>query len=765
MKLMRRKKTLLGLGLFIVGAGVAVSLAFPSIVKAGICWQGWQCDTGYFYGKGAATGTYPSEYDDVFTAGIPSNVTNLSTFVAFLSSNLKCTTTDQPSSALGVAQSNQNATGSAFIILTMLGAPPKTAKNQACVRWTEWKNLFTSYDQAGLVNYSVNTPLNDLDTYYMPDFGGDIGFTRGTPPGATITVYKADKSGPIYIIRRSCGNPIGTITGLPALTNNGGSGGTGDVNPAPPGGGGSNGNYSNNAVDSTQYSSCQTISGHAFDPSAPSYAVQVTITFSIGGPPLTTTASTSGTHLYQVDTPDAVRNSLVPIVVTAVGKAANGTQFLLANSPITIGPCLVITGSCVNASTTPAVPDPNAPYNLTATVQYGNSTQAALVSAQPDFRFFVTVRGPDGPTVIYNNPAVANAVRSGNQITVEIDNMAPLGTPGTYTIGWGVTGTYGAVNCGSSIPGNSSPPTVSALNKPYFSVHGADVSAGASISPATGPTCPASGPSGTNSMASVVGWNVDPANGNYGGAGADFAAFALNHIQEFATAQGSTTIPVQPSGLSFANSGLAGGDLNPTGGLYGGKFGGSSCVGNFFAKAPSTVPGGVLSGLPGFPANGNVPNGAHLIYYVDGDLVIDSNVRFSTTYARTGDVPTFAVVVKGNIYIRPNVSQLDGFYIAQASNATATNGIIMTCAPQDAATTADTILKKELQNSCNNQLTVNGAFLGRQVWLLRSAGTLTTTPAEIFNYVPDVWLTAPFGSGLSTDFSDYDAITSLPPVL
>jgi len=258
------------------------------------------------------------------------------------------------------------------------------------------------------------------------------------------------------------------------------------------------------------------------------------------------------------------------------------------------------------------------------------------------------------------------------------------------------------------------------------------------------------------------------ATGDYRGAGADYAGYAMNHIQEFATAQGSAGLPREPSGLAFANNEISNGDLNPTIGLYGGKYAGSGCIGNYFshANASNTTTGPVLmSTLPNFPTNGDVPNGAHLIYYIDGDLLVDSNVRFSTTYGGTSEIPTFAVVVKGNIYIRPGISQLDGFYIAQPVDANSTKGIIFTCAPSDFASDKDNLLKGTLYDACNKSLTVNGAFLARQVWLLRTSGTVTTTPAEVFNYVPDVWLTAPFGNGINTDYGDYDAISSLPPVL
>lgn len=254
-----------------------------------------------------------------------------------------------------------------------------------------------------------------------------------------------------------------------------------------------------------------------------------------------------------------------------------------------------------------------------------------------------------------------------------------------------------------------------------------------------------------NTKAGIVSWNRG-ASGSYGGAGTQYAAIALSNLQDFATGQGSA---IAPTGLSFANN--SDGDINLAGGMFGGHYDGAACTPNYFSNANNVQTGNVTLGAQ------TIANGVHKTIYVDGNVYITGNIVFSGgPYANTSQIPSFSLIVKGNIYIAPGVTQLDGFYIAQPASAGDTKGVIYTCT-SSAFNAAP--LDRNLQNICSSPLTVNGSFIGRQVWLLRTAGTLTTTPAEKFNYVPELWLSAPFGNGLGGDAGDYNSITSLPPVL
>lgn len=227
----RANRLIIGAAALMVG--VAASFVYPSAASASSCWSTLPCDTGYFSGQGAVNGTWPSDYLDVIDGGVPASVTNLQTFLQFMQNNLKCTSIDQPNSALGVPQNDDKGVGAAFYVVTMLGAPVKTPKNQACVRWTQWKNLVTQYDQAGLIKYNFNVatePSSGLNSYYTHSFGGDIGFGHSSGNGMSIVFFKPGGNGIAYTIRRYCGNVTGvdtaTITALPSNPPGGGGGGT-----------------------------------------------------------------------------------------------------------------------------------------------------------------------------------------------------------------------------------------------------------------------------------------------------------------------------------------------------------------------------------------------------------------------------------------------------------------------------------------------------------------------------------------------------------
>jgi hypothetical protein len=125
-------------------------------------------------------------------------------------------------------------------------------------------------------------------------------------------------------------------------------------------------------------------------------------------------------------------------------------------------------------------------------------------------------------------------------------------------------------------------------------------------------------------------------------------------------------------------------------------------------------------------------------------------------------MPSFKLIVEGNIYVSPAVTRLDGVYRAQPPAATPGKGNFYTCANGFTPMT----LGVAVSAGCGNQLTVNGAVSARQVWLLRTAGTVSAaTAAETFNFVPETWVNAAFGSVMPEDLAGYDSLSNLPPVL
>ena len=249
---------------------------------------------------------------------------------------------------------------------------------------------------------------------------------------------------------------------------------------------------------------------------------------------------------------------------------------------------------------------------------------------------------------------------------------------------------------------------------------------------------------------SVVGWNKE--NSAYNGAGTQYAAFAMNYIQDFASAQG--TAGQAPTGLSFSNTN----NVDTSGGgedTYGGNFGSVTCTPDYWCPPASAVKTGDIP-IPGV----SVPNGVEDAIYVDGNAEITGNIKYSNSYANLGDIPSFKLIVKGNIYIDSSVSEIDGLLVAEP-DASGNNGVIYTCASGFAAPA----LKRSLYNNCNNQLTVNGSMIAKQVWMTRTSGTLYgNTPAEVVNYTPDTWISN-FPACSDETTGEYNAVTQLPPSL
>lgn len=761
--------------LWVMGAVVSLSVAafFVSTVNA-LCPASCEYPpAGRDFYRGYFTNTsLPIEPANPFSHGAlwqafeaPWTVDTADEYISFMRNSLF----DMSSGSV-----NNHSAAAAYVITTQLGytgpdfSNVANGVNVARSRVADWEALIRDYDAAGLIIWNdvvvecpgdvqANLDYRIHDVYYY-----EHTFSSGCSPEDVITFLHPTTGDPIFRLKNSCGNPIGDNVGLPPVT----PPPAGTLNPPTPPGPTAPPGY--NPGDPAINSSCQFITGTAHDPAAPAYGVVVRITFSDSTGVLgtvTTTASTTSPYAYSRDTPSYVRNNIRPVTVSAVGVRSDGvTTFNLTGSPINIGPCLLATPNCGAMNVDPSSLDPGTPFTVTTQVRYGSLLEAQTVRAQPDFRYFIRITGPGGYLFENNNVPASGPDPATFTFTGSTGVLPGTGRTGTFDVGWGITGSFGAVNCGSAIVGNPDPPSFPVTNKPYFKVNSGDISAGAGIS--TGGLNCASGGVAPNPNASIVSWNRGTS-GGYGGAGTGFGALALNHLLGFASGQGTGYVP---SRLSFGNTGATD-QVDIPQELYGGKYGSTACTADYFAgvdpgliiAGDTTIPGQVIPNCTAaVPAST-----CRRVVYVNGDVHITGNIMFSGVYASPSEVPSFSLVVRGNIYIAPGVTQLDGSYIAQPTNGAATNGIIYTCAPAGFGTTSVNVLTRNLQNSCSTPLTVNGAFVGRQVWLLRTAGTLSgSTAAETFNYVPDLWMSAPYGNGLTSEVSDkYDAITSLPPVL
>lgn len=323
---------------------------------------------------------------------------------------------------------------------------------------------------------------------------------------------------------------------------------------------------------------------------------------------------------------------------------------------------------------------------------------------------------------------------------------------------------------------------VHVATKPYFRAYTGDVVAGGGFKDASGGCA-------QNARAAVIGWNKRalasvPVGERYGGAGVQHAVFALSQIFDTASSLNAGAGP--PASLSFANNNPA--QNNSASGLFGGHLGSVPCIADHYATLPddytllgASTSAGLASGT--YYRNGDlqldagsISPGNKVTIYVNGRVYINGNVVYcngadggACAAWDSSNIPMFRLIANNNIHVGNNVTRLDGLYVAQPTNAT--TGVIYTCQALTQFTPLP--LTGQLGSLCGSKLTVNGAFVARQVRLLRTIGTLrqslpTEEPtsnniAEVFNLNPAFWISQPDDPASSTN--RYDSITSLPPVL
>jgi len=336
--------------------------------------------------------------------------------------------------------------------------------------------------------------------------------------------------------------------------------------------------------------------------------------------------------------------------------------------------------------------------------------------------------------------------------------------------------------------------------KPYLKVFGGDVWAGGGFY----------GNKGSDSSI----YAFAERSGSFKGSSGQFGVTALRNIKSlYSAGQVSSR---QPKSTTFANDSTGADNGNPRAdSTYGGGYrpGGSntgiaitdyytdtrdtSQTSTFTSSSLSADAGtkqyvmgtslGSNSPLPGDGAGGAlvIPRGTQAAVYVIGDLYITKNVLYNFTQQRssTSDIPFFAVIVKGNIFIDKEVTRLDGLYIAQPTNAEASQkGKIFTCSSiANGAVTLYNTGSTTHDNECDKQLVVNGSMIARQIKFLRVKSTLYnatsnesinfangagTGAGEVINFNPELYLApSPLKNpDESTTTPKYDAIFSLPPV-
>lgn len=350
---------------------------------------------------------------------------------------------------------------------------------------------------------------------------------------------------------------------------------------------------------------------------------------------------------------------------------------------------------------------------------------------------------------------------------------------------------------GGAIPNPAVPYCVPIKNKPYVSAFGGDISAGMGFGNGS---C-------TTTTASIKGFTR-----NRLGAGTQLAALATD-TQAAPPASGTGNSFVSKAmtagaatDLWFANAGVGAGNVGGFASLPcihdyvadGNVAGATTSVSQLGAPTPGQVNIPATSGkykvdLSGTPVLTKLvtstltagSSAQKIELYVDGDVYITGNISYGTGALSREELPSFKLVAKGNIYIDKAVTRLDGVYVAQPIGAA--RGTIYTCADSSGP-----IALGSVYDQCLDQLTVNGAFVAKEVRLLRTFGSLRNAgasqnpytgsntcnnktgdttgnklcAAEVFNYSPDSFLgvdpeTAGGGGPGTTD----DYITTLPPIL
>ena len=341
-------------------------------------------------------------------------------------------------------------------------------------------------------------------------------------------------------------------------------------------------------------------------------------------------------------------------------------------------------------------------------------------------------------------------------------------------------------------------------NKSYLKTYGGETWAGGSFpTTAAGPgytagqcTTPDNGRIYTYAATENVGGST------YRGSSSQFAVAAFLGITDTGNDAGYYSASARPygtvntwpaKGLTFANTG---------GGTYGSPSGMAQCMVDFYGKtvnssipAQTTIPASFSTGMQRIMLSGNqtigsltINNNQQVAIYVDGDVYLNGNITFGGARTTAEQLPYFALIVRGNIYIDNNVTRLDGVYVAQPTQFipdltgvdTVTKGTIYTCVQgSNVLYTNATIYA-----NCSNQLVVNGSLIAQNVKFLRTFGTLKdgsagelpsfatgsgTQAAEVINYSPEQYLApSPLknpsdGTGDSSQ-DNYSSISTLPPL-
>lgn len=669
-------------------------------------------------------------------------------------------------------------TGAAFIVHTMLGTPDgQRSRPPTSTQMTEWRSLVNQYASAGLIDWSVNFN-STINTYFQGTDNSpspnDDAFYDSNRTGYGIR-FRHPSGGQPYVIRRECGNPVGVgnVYPPPDLANFSVTGRTTVSNASPTPGttitfshyvknNGPTGTSPTNIwwiAERTEPAPSATVGGAAnsgtYTAGQEKNVFNHNVTIPAGTPAGTRFCERVG---WDPVNSSGARDGRGPPVCATVPYDYSLTPTI--NAAITSG----------GAPITGNVAEPGDTITFTYTVNNTGVTESQSITCTYRQQTWPGYN-ESAPTNIFT-PSGANCppnrtFPANTNTTTATENLSAASANTTICRSFTISP---VTQSGGSQTAQS---CVLVAAKPYARVWGGDIAAGSGLANASG-VCT------NNGDGAIVGWNKRnaAAPGTWAGAGVQYAAYALNHISDFATAlQSGSGSSGPPIGLSFANT-----STSQNAGNYGGGLGSVPCIPDYYATRPAStlaIPPTVASmGTGVYGGSGNITLGGgsvvnpsnRITVYVDGNVMITSNITYAGSWNTSG-IPLFELIVRGNIYIANTVTQLDGVYVAQA-NSGDTAGEIHTC-----ATTANGFSQlplSTLYSTCASKLTVNGLFTARQVRLLRTIGSLAQSTtgeastsdkvAETFNFGPALWISQPVRQNEGAT-PDYDAIISLPPIL